>query len=151
MNIDELLNKYFEGETTCEEERQIRHFFIREQVPERLEVYRSMFAFLETQNKQFRSENEERSAKSKTVPATKKTKKKIRHYIRYTLSGIAAGLILLFGITGIHHQMTATPDNYVIINGKKYTDINMIKEQAQSAFNDVCISPEEIFETMFEE
>ena len=27
MNIEELLNKYFEGETTCEEERELRRFF----------------------------------------------------------------------------------------------------------------------------
>ena len=28
-NIEELLNKYFEGETTCEEERQLRRFFAK--------------------------------------------------------------------------------------------------------------------------
>ena len=27
MKIDELLDKYFEGETSCEEERELRRFF----------------------------------------------------------------------------------------------------------------------------
>lgn len=45
-NIEELLNKYFEGETTCEEERQLRRFFAKGLVPEHLEVYCPMFAFL---------------------------------------------------------------------------------------------------------
>ena len=27
MNIEELLNKYFDGDTTCEEERELRRFF----------------------------------------------------------------------------------------------------------------------------
>lgn len=34
MKIDELLDKYFEGETSCEEERELRRFFTEEEVPE---------------------------------------------------------------------------------------------------------------------
>ena len=30
MKIDELLDKYFEGETSCEEERELRRFFTEE-------------------------------------------------------------------------------------------------------------------------
>ena len=30
MKIEELLNKYFEGETTCEEEHQLRNFFTQD-------------------------------------------------------------------------------------------------------------------------
>ena len=33
MKIEELLNKYFEGLTTCEEERRLRHYFTRENAP----------------------------------------------------------------------------------------------------------------------
>lgn len=41
MKIDELLDKYFEGETSCEEERRLRRFFTEEEkVPEHLLVYR---------------------------------------------------------------------------------------------------------------
>ena len=52
MNIEELLNKYFEGETTCEEERELRRFFTRGIVPEHLQMYRPMFAFLTEENRQ---------------------------------------------------------------------------------------------------
>ena len=41
-DIETLLNKYFEGETTCEEERRLRRFFAEGLVPEHLEVYRPM-------------------------------------------------------------------------------------------------------------
>ena len=47
MNIEELLNKYFEGETSCEEERELRHFFTQGIVPEHLKEYSPLFAFLE--------------------------------------------------------------------------------------------------------
>lgn len=48
-DIETLLNKYFEGETTCEEERRLRRFFAEGLVPEHLEVYRPMFAFFEAE------------------------------------------------------------------------------------------------------
>ena len=38
MKIDELLDKYFEGETSCEEERELRRFFTEEEVPEHLQT-----------------------------------------------------------------------------------------------------------------
>ena len=51
-DIETLLNKYFEGETTCEEERRLRRFFAEGLVPEHLEVYRPMFAFFEAEQKE---------------------------------------------------------------------------------------------------
>ena len=39
MDIDELLNRYFEGETSSEEERELRAFFTSGNVPDRLAVY----------------------------------------------------------------------------------------------------------------
>ena len=36
MDIDELLNRYFEGETSSEEERELRAFFTSGNVPDRL-------------------------------------------------------------------------------------------------------------------
>ena len=42
MKIDELLDKYFEGETSCEEERELRRFFTEEEVPEHLQTYLSL-------------------------------------------------------------------------------------------------------------
>ena len=39
-DIETLLNKYFEGATTCEEERRLRRFFAEGLIPEHLEVYR---------------------------------------------------------------------------------------------------------------
>ena len=44
MKIDELLDKYFEGATSCEEERELRRFFTEEAVPEHLQTYRPLFA-----------------------------------------------------------------------------------------------------------
>lgn len=141
MNIEELVNKYFEGETSCNEERELRHLFTRGIVPEHLEMYRPLFAFFEEENL---------SHKRQTQGRAKAPKKPLRRYVLYSLSGVAAGLLLLLGIAGIHRHYEAMPENYVIIDGKQYTDAKLVHEQAKVAFQSVSISEEELFSTLFE-
>ena len=108
MNIEELLNKYFEGETTCEEERELRRFFTRGIIPEHLQMYRPMFAFLNEENRQ-----------SKTaVPEVPKTSVPLRRRLLYILSGMAAGILLILGIAGLNRHFNTSTANYVIIDGK---------------------------------
>ena len=58
MDIDELLNRYFEGETSSEEERELRAFFTSGNVPDRLAVYTPMFAYLEEESRKERQPDE---------------------------------------------------------------------------------------------
>ena len=44
-NIESLLEKYEEGQTTLQEEAQLKHYFTTETVAPHLEVYRSLFAY----------------------------------------------------------------------------------------------------------
>lgn len=142
MNIEELLNKYFEGETSCDEERELRRFFTRGIVPEHLEMYRPLFAFLEAEKQQVQTTIEEAVPKRKTP---------LRRRILYGLSGIAAGLVLLLGVAGTIRHFTPRPENYVIIDGKQYTDAKLVQEQALAAFQEVSFSQEEVFDILFEE
>ena len=142
-DIETLLNKYFEGETTCEEERRLRRFFAEGLVPEHLEVYRPMFAF-------FEAEQKELAEMPELAPFEKKTKT-VRQYLTYSLSAAAAAILLLVGISGIYRHLSPAPANYVIIDGKEYTDVHLIREQAMVAFRDVSLSEEEVFATLFDE
>ncbi|WP_042372209.1 hypothetical protein [Bacteroides neonati] len=147
MNIETLLTKYFEGETTCEEERELRQFFTSGIVPEQLEMYRPMFAFLAEENKT--------DKKKGAVPTahTSVDNNRILHPRRillYSLGGIAAGLLLLLGIAGIGYPFHEKPDSYVIIDGKQYTDAKLIHQQATAAFEEVSLNEEEVFATLFE-
>ena len=85
MNIEELLNKYFDGDTTCEEERELRRFFTQETVPEHLKEYSPLFAFLDKENKQAKEACTDHS--SLTVPSRKTV---FRRRLIYCMSGIAA-------------------------------------------------------------
>ena len=58
MDIDELLNRYFEGETSSEEERELRAFFTSGNVPDRLAVYTPMFTYLEEESRKERQPDE---------------------------------------------------------------------------------------------
>ena len=47
MNIEEVLNRYFEGETSVAEERELRRFFAGANVPDHLSAYRPLFAYFD--------------------------------------------------------------------------------------------------------
>ncbi len=93
MKIDELLDKYFEGETSCEEERELRRFFTEEEVPEHLQTYRPLFAYLNREATSMAEPTEEKSVtteSAKEVPTQRKPSRLYRTF--YAVSGIAAGL-----------------------------------------------------------
>jgi hypothetical protein len=139
MNIEDLVNKYFEGETTCEEERELRRYFTSEDVPKGLQAYRPIFAYFEEeakQNKQSRTEGKNKNIKQRLI---------------YAFSGMAAGILLAIGIATLYQQYDTTPSNYVIIDGKKYTDASLVHQQAQAAFRDVSLSKDDVFATLFSE
>lgn len=133
MKIDDLLAKYFEGETTCEEEKELRRLFKDENVPEELEMYRPLFAF-------FDQESRPRSI----------VRNGFKRTIIYTLGGIAAAILLIAGSARVHKLFVPSTD-YVIIDGHKSVDIHLVREQALAAFDDVSFTREEIFETLFNE
>lgn len=49
--IDQLLSRYWEGETTLEEEQILRSFFSQEAVPAELQKYRALFAYEQSEVK----------------------------------------------------------------------------------------------------
>ena len=110
MDIDELLNRYFEGETSSEEERELRAFFTSGNVPDRLAVYTPMFAYLE-------------------------------------VSGIAASFLLLLGLNHLLNPVDPCfcSDNYVVINGRCYTDIHKVRSMALEALQEVATPADEYF------
>jgi hypothetical protein len=48
VNIEKLLEKYFEGETSLEQEAELRRYFTSHKVPAHLEAYQDLFGYFES-------------------------------------------------------------------------------------------------------
>ena len=126
------MDRYFEGDTTCREEALLRSFFAKAELPDDLKDYRPLFGCID----------EERVAIS-----PRKTSKVIRlSVIYYVVSGVAASLLILLGIFTFNRQGEDT--NSAFINGTKYTDIQIVHQQAQAALAEVSFSKEDIADEM---
>ena len=96
MKIEELIDRYFEGQTSCEEERELRSFFTQENVPESLQVYRPLFVCLDQEAKAFRQERNssrnfisDRHCRYAAIPSPHSGK--LRHYRRQAIHGCKPG------------------------------------------------------------
>jgi len=120
-DIKFLLNKYFEGQTSLEEEKILREFFQKDDIPEELRGYTPVFQYFADEIRNLED------AKSQTQNIFKPTKRSL--FVRWT-SLAAACLLILLCISIFFTKNNVISDKSVAyINGKKYTDINLISAE----------------------
>lgn len=86
-NIEKLLEKYDNGETTLQEEQQLKNYFSQETVPAHLESYKAMFNFFSvTRKEQFNKD---------VALNTKSSRNKT---FLYQWISVAALIAIMFGI-----------------------------------------------------
>lgn len=94
-NIEQLLEKYFEGETTTAEEIQLKQYFSTEQVAAHLEHYKPLFGY-------FAAEKEEQFKPTLSL----KTKKRLT----VARISLAASVVFLIGtFTILNYKPTPSP------------------------------------------
>ena len=82
-NIEKLLEKYDNGETTLKEEQQLKHYFTQETVAPHLEMYKPLFVYFSVnQQEQF----------TKDIPL------KSKRTIIYKWISVAAVAVLMLGL-----------------------------------------------------
>jgi len=117
---DVLLQKYYEGETSNAEEKLIYNFLSQKRVPERFDADKAIFGFY----------------------AGKRQKPKAIHLPLMKWASIAAiSFGLIFLAKGFYNEKQ---NDYTYINGEKYTDTQMIKEQALASLDNLSASCNEI-------
>lgn len=138
MNIEDLLHKYFEGETSAEEEALLRNLFASGEVPEQWNIYKPLFGYFDEEIK--------REQEQKHQLPTKKPVTLIRKTL-YWVSGVAAVIALFLVIN--HYSNPADPclcsGNYVVINGRCYTDIHTVRSMAVDALREVATPVKDYF------
>lgn len=120
-DIDKILEKYFEGETSLEEEKQLRSYFRRADVAERHEMYKPIFYFFSEERKEVTTE------------------KRRRRTPLYTWIGVAVSIALLIAIRTFYYAPleNANTKSMVYIDGKKITDINTINNEALNSIENI--------------
>lgn len=138
--MEELLERYFEGETSAVEERQIRVFFAAGEVPEHLAVYIPLFAYFDEEiERKVAVQQDKTSLKFEQAATQIRYPNRVRRAF-YIFSGVAACMLALLSLT--RWLDAADPclcsGNYVVINGRCYTDIQTVRSLAVEALHEVA-------------
>jgi hypothetical protein len=111
-NIRKLLDKYWEGESTLQEETQLRDFFTGKDVPEDLKPFQPLFQFLHLeQDKKLNTDFDKRLIQQ--LQSSDKPAAKVRTLSFYLMRVAAAGLIL-FSVYLVSQQMPFKPDKTIV-------------------------------------
>ncbi len=118
-NIEKLLEKYDNGETTLKEEQQLKDYFSQETVAPHLEMYKPLFGyFLVNQQEQF----------TKDVPLT--TKK----VFNYKWLSVAAVAVLMFGMY-FNNTKISQEELGTYSENEKQLALNEVRESLQLVSN----------------
>ena len=147
MHIDELIDRYFEGETSVEEEREIRAFFSGDTIPPHLAPYKPLFGYFDAEINRLEGKTKEQPA------AGMKQTPLLSRRMWYTVSGIAASLLLMLGAAFWSYRTDPCPcrGNYALVDGRCYTDIQQVRTLALEALQEVSSPTEDYFIHMDDE
>lgn len=137
MKIEKLIEKYFEGKTTREEELKLYKFFSGDNIPDNLKMYRPIFMYLQ---------EESNKAIISPLKENKKRQRKLLLNLVYSITTTAAILFLCFFLGTKYNEDNATTQNYVVINGIYSYDRELIKSKAEEALHNVSFTKEELKE-----
>ena len=117
--MKELLEKYYNGTSSLQEEEALKKYFQEKQVEDEFLLDKKIFDFFE----------QEKKSSSKPTPKSTSLKRLI-----YISTGIAAIFILGFFIVKPHLQ---EQQNFAIINEQYITDEKILREYAQNKINTI--------------
>jgi len=109
---DQLIELYYEGLTTGTEEKQLREFLSQRNLPERFEAEKAIFGYF---------------ANKKQKPVFC-----IHPFVRW-----ASVAVLIIAVVSVELFSLKNEKNYAYINGKKITDLEIVKSFAENSFKDI--------------
>ncbi len=146
-NIKQLLDKYFEGLTSLQEEQTLRNYFRQDNIDESLLEFKPMFDFFNEERELVMiEENETITPEQNNRPGIK------RIWFNRICIGIAASIILLIGIkfTFFNQQKDVQTQSIVYVDGKKFTDIKTIQSQTLNTLEVISESEDEVIATQID-
>ena len=123
--MNELLEKYFRGETSLHEEAELKQYFALGNIKKEHEPYRALFGVFETEK------HDTAKAPLKKV-AIKQNQVKTLWIKTFAYSGIAAALILALWI-----QRPQQNGDYAVIHGRRIESPEYAQQYAEKKMNSV--------------
>ena len=137
-DIEELMKRFFKGETTNAEERQLYDFFAQNEIPEALRPYKDMFGY-------FGHEivNEESDGLKRKI-GEEISFSKVRRWQIWSV-GVAASLLLIFSIHFATRERYDGPvvGGYIIRNGVCIADMKAIRSELEESYRKTLSQIEE--------
>lgn len=97
--IEILLEKYFEGETSREEEKKLKDFFRNEEVPKHLHSLKELFQYLDESSKTEELDEDFDDQFFQKIDLSEKSRiSTYRRIYFYVASGVAASILIVFGL-----------------------------------------------------
>ncbi|MDR2064385.1 MAG: hypothetical protein LBP85_01545 [Prevotellaceae bacterium] len=125
--INRLLDLYFAGETTTEQEKELKKYFVSQNVIAEHKEYQQLFETFEAEKSEKYPEN------APKIKIRLKHKKPFK--ILIVTTAIAASILLMIGIF-----QTDYDGSYLIINGKVINDKELALKIAQTKINKISTS-----------
>ena len=151
MKIEQLLEQYFEGLTSSEEEAFLRRYFTTGDVPENLMMYKPLFMHFDSEIKMLSTDSERLSEKTEQTGTNRTDRRTLianrtdrRTSLVWWLSGAAACAAILAGSFFMSSQQKRCPGkgDYVMIDGRCFTDAETIRSAMLKSLHEVSTEDE---------
>lgn len=129
IQIEQLLDRFFEGETTQADEQQLYAFFARRDLPEHLLPYKPLFGYFETGLAR-------EIAQSNTISTPRRNLLRVaQKYWWVAVCAAAVAMLLVLNVPDIRRTDTFDPyeGSYIIRNGVKITDRKVIEPMLEKS------------------
>lgn len=142
-NVEQVINRFLEGETTNQEEAALYDFFRQDSVPEKLKMYKPMFAWYaggmkEEELPSAMNTNAASTAEIVSIDSLPREDGKIHRWKRVLwplIGGVAACFIGVTMFTHYERQQelyNSYSGSYVIEHGRRLSDIRSIMPKLKS-------------------
>jgi hypothetical protein len=126
---DELFEKYYEGETSVDEEKRLHAFLQQKKLPARFDSEKALFGYFDR-------------AKSKKAKTAFLPKRQL--VLRWSLAAAALiGAVLVF-----EHRLSADRNHLAFIDGIACTDSQRVKALALASIEELSLGSDEVSGTM---
>ena len=139
-NIDNILNNYFDGRASIEEEKALKNYFRNNNIFPQHKVYKPLFAAFD--------EEKQITAPTFVIPVERdKEKQSLSRKLWITIASTAAVILLVITLFPFKNQSEMQSDDYtVFINGKEITNPQKAQQYADKMF----MQANEIIRTSYE-